>query len=112
MGPEARFLPRRQARRRQARVPAPVPRRARAPDLLCGPRARAAILRAPPGAVAQLAERLHGMQEARGSNPLSSTKRFLLEPTPTKVRSDWSKRLPTWGAVWRLWGGRVDFACP
>jgi O-antigen/teichoic acid export membrane protein len=34
------------------------------------------------GAVAQLAERLHGMQEVRGSNPLSSTYNFF------KIRAD------------------------
>jgi len=31
------------------------------------------------GAVAQLAERLHGMQEVRGSIPLSSTIFFIVE---------------------------------
>ena len=30
----------------------------------------------PIGAVAQLVERFHGMEEARGSNPLSSTFEF------------------------------------
>ena len=28
------------------------------------------------GAIAQLVERFHGMEEARGSNPLSSTLKF------------------------------------
>lgn len=32
----------------------------------------------PPGAVAQLEERLHGMQEVVGSNPISSTGRYLM----------------------------------
>ncbi len=34
------------------------------------------------GAVAQLAERLHGMQEVTGSNPVSSTLGSALHPSP------------------------------
>ncbi len=37
------------------------------------------------GAVAQLAERRHGMAEARGSNPLSSTLNDEAAPTPEEV---------------------------
>ncbi len=36
------------------------------------------------GAIAQLGERLHGMQEVSGSIPLSSTKFFHDEPSETK----------------------------
>ena len=42
------------------------------------------------GAVAQLAERLHGMQEVTGSNPVSSTEASPAEPSrsvPAAVES-------------------------
>src|SRR6266540_7225533 len=68
----------RAARRERAHLtPAPEPAGRRGlgptrPTPLRGPD-RATYTARAPGAVAQLAERLHGMQEVRGSNPLSST---------------------------------------
>ena len=42
----------------------------------------------PFGAMAQLVARFHGMEEVRGSNPLSSTRSDVLEPmTSEKVGS-------------------------
>lgn len=40
--------------------------------------------RYPDGAIAQLGERLHGMQEVSGSIPLSSTKIFLIINRPNR----------------------------
>ena len=37
------------------------------------------------GGVAQLVERLNGIQEVRGSTPLISTKRYLYEPDYCRV---------------------------
>src|SRR6266498_2537658 len=71
----------RAARRERAhltRAPEPAGRRGLGPTRptpLRGPD-RATYTARAPGAVAQLAERLHGMQEVRGSNPLSSTRHF------------------------------------
>src|SRR6266542_2216138 len=68
----------RAARRERAhltRAPEPAGRRGLGPTRptpLRGPD-RATYTARAPGAVAQLAERLHGMQEVRGSSPLSST---------------------------------------
>ena len=49
------------------------------------------------GAVAQLGERRHGMAEARGSSPLSSTSSSSLEPAPISVGSNpFRDRLGYW----------------
>ena len=49
------------------------------------------------GAVAQLGERRHGMAEARGSSPLSSTSSTSLEPAPISVGSNpFRDRLGYW----------------
>ena len=51
---------------------------------------------APDGVVAQLVERLNGIQEVRGSNPLGSTIRFSALDSPAllssiSVRINWSR---------------------
>src|SRR6266540_938172 len=77
----------RAARRERAhltRAPEPAGRRGLGPTRptpLRGPD-RATYTARAPGAVAQLAERLHGMQEVRGSNPLSSTSHFAFSTPP------------------------------
>ena len=44
-----------------------------------------AILRAPDGAIAQLEERLNGIQKVRGSNPLSSTNTLSMKSGPGPI---------------------------
>src|SRR5687767_9487539 len=51
----------------------------RAFDPPCGP---AKIVSSNVGGVAQLGERIHGMDEVRGSSPLASIARRALEPRP------------------------------
>ncbi len=48
--------------------------------------------RSPAGVLAQLVERLNGIEEVRGSNPLGSTPRKLLKSSSLQniARSDWS----------------------
>ena len=41
--------------------------------VICQASGESVILRSPLGAMAQLVARFHGMEEVRGSNPLSST---------------------------------------
>ena len=45
--------------------------------VICQASGESVILRSPLGAMAQLVARFHGMEEVRGSNPLSSTSFFL-----------------------------------
>jgi hypothetical protein len=63
----------------------------------------------PFGGLAQLGERLHGMQEVRGSNPLSSTLilRVILDP-PMAVRiGSFDSIRPSWSDA-QAGPGRLD----
>ncbi len=47
------------------------------------------------GAIAQMGERLHGMQEVRGSSPLGSTKRIAKQDARHRSRFAGAMRMPS-----------------